>query len=207
MAMGSRRSHAGRYLGSAPWPRWLIAAAGLAPIAALCGALVGIAPLRISAAFLVLPLALAGVATGAKFPAWGRVALAGLAAGAAATALYDVLRFALIAVGVFADFIPEIGVLLGATDAAPLWGYVWRYLGNGGGMGIAFAMLPWRGAGPGVVYGTAICGCLFATVGLFPDAADKLFQLTPLTVSGALAGHWIYGASLGLLMRRRPPPA
>jgi hypothetical protein len=189
------------------WPRWLLVAAGLAPIGALCGALVGIVPLHRSAPFAVLPVVLAGIAVAARYPAWGRVALAGLGAGALATAIYDVLRFGLIAVGVFGDFIPEIGVLLGATDQAALWGYVWRYLGNGGGMGVAFAMLPWRGPWPGALYGTAICCCLFATVGLFPDAADKLFVLSAPTMAGALAGHWVYGASLGALTRRHPPPS
>ena len=188
------------------WPRWLIAAAGLAPISVLCGSLIGLIPLRISAPIVVLPVALAAVFAGIRAPGWGRLAAIGLGSGAAATAAYDVLRLTLVQVGVFVDFIPEIGVLLGATDAAAPLGYFWRFVGNGGGLGVAFLMLPWRGVLPGMLYGTAVCFCLFATVGLFPGAAEVLFELSPATVAGALAGHWIYGAVLGALTARHPVP-
>jgi hypothetical protein len=101
------------------------------------------------------------------------------------------------------DFIPLIGrMALNMPDASPLWGYLWRYLGNGGAMGMTFMMLRWRGVGPGMLYGTAICWCLFGTLLWAPDAQEVLFRLTPISAMGALLGHLIYGAVLGELTRR-----
>lgn len=182
------------------YPRWLFAAIGFVPIGALCVSLFGWVPLHLSAKLLVLPSLVVAIALGLKFPHWGRLALLGFAAGVVATAVYDITRLLLVYVDVWPDFIPPIGQLaMLDANAHPFWGYLWRFIGNGGGMGLAFAMLPWRHLKGGVAYGTVICFCLFGTVLLAPHASRELFALSPATAAGALAGHWVYGAILGWL--------
>jgi hypothetical protein len=194
-----------------PWQRGALFCVGFAPIGALSMALLGLLPLHLGAALLVFPAAIAGLWLGWRERTWGRLALAGFAAGILATGAYDVLRLGLVWMGLWDDFIPQIGrMVLLDDDAHPVWGYLWRFLGNGGGMGLAFAVLPWRGPVAGAIYGTLICGCLFLTILLSPDAAQRLFTLSAATMAAALAGHWIYGAVLGGLTSswlQRPPGA
>jgi hypothetical protein len=73
-------------------------------------------------------------------------------------------------------------------------------------MGLAFAMLPWRGVRLGVAYGSAICLGLFGLLYFWPVSQQHFFPLTPLTATGAMAGHWVYGAVLGWLTSRWLPP-
>jgi hypothetical protein len=190
-------------------PRVMLALLGFAPIGALCIALFGLVPLHVSARWLVLPAAVLAVAIGWRHPRWGRVALVGFVAGMGATAVYDVLRLALVAVGVWPDFIPPIGQLaLQDPGAHPVWGYVWRFFGNGGGMGMTFALLPWRSVRAGMIYGVGICVCLYVTLLFGPGVQERLFPLTAVTAAAAMAGHLDYGAVLGWLVKRwLPGPA
>lgn len=182
------------------WRRFVFFCIGYAPIGALCIALLDLVPLHLGAAFLVFPALAMGVWLGLREPRWGRLAFAGFMAGMIATGVYDALRLSLVWLGIWGDFIPAIGrMALRDEDAHPMWGYLWRFLGNGGGMGLAFAVLPWRGIRAGVIYGTLICSCLFATIFLSPLAAERLFTLSFMTMASALAGHWIYGGVLGWL--------
>lgn len=184
-------------------PRMALASLGFAPIGSLCIALFGIVPLYISARFLVLPAAALIVALGLRYRALGRLALLGFIAGVIATATYDLVRLSLVASGRWSDFIPTIGRLaLMDQQASPVWGYLWRYIGNGGAMGLTFALLPWGGVRAGMLYATAICGCLFATLLLAPGAQQALFHLTLLTGAMALLGHLVYGAMLGWSLNR-----
>jgi hypothetical protein len=73
-------------------------------------------------------------------------------------------------------------------------------------MGVAFAMLPWRGVKLGIAYGTAVCLGLVAILYFFPIAQLHFFALTPPTAAGGMAGHWVYGAVLGWLTSRWLPP-
>lgn len=194
------KERAGHHLDGPTRTRVTFFCVGYAPMGALCIALLGLVPLHLSAPFLVFPALAVGIWLGLRQPDWGRLALAGFLAGMIATGIYDALRLSLVWLGIWGDFIPAIGRLaLRDEEAHLIWGYLWRFLGNGGGMGLAFAMLPWRGARAGVIYGTLICTCLFATILLSPLAAERLFRLSPLTMAGALAGHWTYGAVLGQL--------
>jgi len=181
-------------------PRLVLTIVGFVPIMSLCMALFQLVSLHATLMPLVLPsVVIAGVIM-MRHPTLGREALLGLLAGMAATGLYDLVRLGFIVAGMWRDFIPLIGrMALDTPDASPLWGYLWRYLGNGGAMGMAFMMLHWRGAGTGMVYGAAICCCLFGTLLLAPGAQLLLFRLTPMSVVGALVGHLVYGAVLGQL--------
>ena len=94
-----------------------------------------------------------------------------------------------------------------------LWvvGYVWRYLGDGGFMGMAFTV----GYGvlkprvnsrlAGLAFGIAIWGCLMLTLLLAPHGQEMLFKLTLTTLSLSLLGHIIYGLALGILFPYQHP--
>jgi hypothetical protein len=178
-------------------------AAGFVPIGSLCAALFGILPLQLGALFVVLPSCLLAVAVGIRDPKAGRLALRGLVAGILATMVYDVIRLSFVMAGAWGDFIPVIGRLaLNDASASPIWGYVWRFICNGGMMGMTFAFLPWRGTRAGLNYGVAICCCLFGTLLFAPGAQDTLFHLTLKTGFCALTGHVIYGSVLGWVLQR-----
>ena len=116
------------------------------------------------------------------------------------------MRVPFIIAGVWGDFIPKINMWLFNTSH-PNWvvGYVWRYLGDGGFMGMAFTV----GYGvlkprvnsrlAGLAFGIAIWGCLVLTLLLAPHGQEMLFKLTLTTLSLSLLGHIIYGLALGIL--------
>jgi hypothetical protein len=192
---------------SSLWPRLLFVGLGFAAITSLGAAYAEAIPLPLSASLFVLPAVTCVVATGMRNPLWGRRALVGWLAGILATIIYDGLRLALVQVGIWGDPIPTIGRLaLNDPHANWVWGYLWRFMGNGGGMGMAFAMLPWRGVRTGIAYGTMICSGLFALLYFAPQAQTHFFPLTPVTAVGAMAGHWVYGAVLGWLTWWWLPP-
>jgi hypothetical protein len=183
--------------------RLLLAFLGFVPIGCLCLALFGWVPLVLSVRLLVLPLSGLAIAVGARHPDLGRQALLGLCAGIAATAVYDMLRLSVVFCGGWHDFIPVIGQMaLGDPGAVPIWGYLWRFVYDGGAMGMTFALLPRHDTAAGLAFGAAICACLYATLLLAPGAQEALFRLAPLTATSALLGHLIYGGVLGWLVQR-----
>jgi len=189
------------------WPRLFFMALGFAAITSLGAAYAEAVPLPFSASLVVVPAVACAVLTGMRHPQWGRRALVGWLSGIVATIIYDGLRLSLVQVGLWGDPIPTIGRLaLADPHANFVWGYLWRFMGNGGGMGMAFAMIPWRGVRPGIVYGTMICSGLFALLYFAPQAQTHFFPLTPVTAAGAMAGHWVYGAVLGWLTWWWLPP-
>jgi hypothetical protein len=189
------------------YPRVFYLALGFAAITSLGVALAGAVPLPFGLRYAVVPAAAVLVVLSLRHPAWGKRALLGLVAGMLATGVYDVLRIGLVYMGLWGDPIPSIGRLaLADPNADPVWGYVWRFIGNGGGMGLAFAMLPWRGIRLGIAYGSAICLGLLGLLYFWPAAQEHFFPLTALTATGAMAGHWVYGAVLGWLTTRWLPP-
>jgi hypothetical protein len=189
------------------FPRVFYLAFGFAAITSLGAALAGLVPLPHLFHFAVIPAYAIMALIGLRYPAWGKRALLGLLAGMIATGVYDMLRIGLMFAGLWGDPIPSIGRLAtGDPDIAWYWGYVWRFVGNGGGMGVAFAMLPWRGVKLGIAYGTAVCLGLVAILYFFPIAQLHFFALTPPTAAGGMAGHWVYGAVLGWLTARWLPP-
>jgi hypothetical protein len=189
------------------FPRVFYLAFGFAAITSLGASLAGLAQLPYLFHFAVIPAYAIMALIGLRYPAWGKRALIGLAAGMIATGVYDILRIGLMFAGLWGDPIPSIGRLAtGDPNIAWYWGYVWRFVGNGGGMGVAFAMLPWRGVKLGIAYGTAVCLGLVAILYFFPVAQLHFFALTPPTAAGGMAGHWVYGAVLGWLTSRWLPP-
>jgi hypothetical protein len=164
-------------------------------------------PLHLSTPALVLPAAALGLALALRFPAYGRLAARGFAYALVAVLLYDATRLPWIISGVWRDFIPNIGaLLLDRSEGHLALGYAWRWLGNGGGMGLAFFMayplvarhVPVRSAG--LVYGVLIWLCLLATLLLAPRGQEMLFRLTLLTFTFSLVGHLVFGGVLAALM-------
>jgi hypothetical protein len=189
------------------FPRVLYLALGFAAITSLGVALAGVVPLPYGLRYAVVPAVAVLVLLSLRYPAWGKRALIGLVAGMIATGVYDILRIGLMFAGLWDDPIPSIGRLaLADPDADWIWGYVWRFVGNGGGMGLAFVMLPWRGVRLGIAYGSAICLGLVGLLYFWPVSQQHFFALTPLTAAGGMAGHWVYGAVLGWLTARWLPP-
>jgi hypothetical protein len=189
------------------YPRLVFLVVGYAAITSLAAAYAEAIPLPITASLIVIPAAGIIFNMGVRHPDWGRRALVGWLAGVIATVIYDCLRLSLVKVGVWGDPIPGIGRLVFADPHANFaWGYFWRFAGNGGGMGIAYTMLPWRGIRTGVAYGTLICTGLVALLFFFPVAQVHFFPLTPVTTVGAYAGHWVYGAVLGKIVSWWLPP-
>lgn len=179
---------------------------GFSAIGALTLAYIEALPLPLGARFILLPAVVAGVVLGVTNREWGWRALIGFTAGVVATAVDDVVRLSLGELGLWDDPIPGIGdLLLQSTGIDLRLGYTWRLFGNGAGMGVAFAMLPWRGTVAGVVYGTAIASGLVAVLALFPVAQTHFFPLLPSVVAGAMLIHWVYGGVLGWMVGRRIP--
>jgi hypothetical protein len=189
------------------FPRVFYLAFGFAAITSLGVALTGAVPLPYGFHYAVIPAYTVMALIGLRYPAWGKRALLGLLAGMIATGIYDILRIGLMFAGLWGDPIPSIGQLaLNDPNTQWYWGYVWRFVGNGGGMGVAFAMLPWRGVKLGIAYGSAICLGLVGLLYFWPVSQQHFFALTPATAAGGMAGHWVYGAVLGWLTTRWLPP-
>ena len=181
--------------------RLVLIPVGFLPVTLVAGAAFGVAGLRDLAVYLFVPaLALvAGVLVGR--PRWSSMALRALAAGIVATALYDAYRGSFIALGLMQDPIPHIGVAL-HLDPAWVFGYLWRYLGNGGGMAVAFFALGFRGVRTGILYGLFVCSGLLFVLVVAPYGQEMLFPLNATTVVMAVGGHIIYGAALGWIAAR-----
>jgi hypothetical protein len=185
--------------------------AGAAPILAIPVFVFGLVDIRDSALFFVAPTVLLAAGLAVQGSTEAKWAVRGLVAGLIAVTLYDATRFPFVLTGVWPDFIPRFGAsVLGASGENLLMGYFWRYLGDGGGMGVFFFMAcavlgihrgTWLGrhaVALGVGYGIFIWSGLVATVTI-PDAGETaLFSLTPLITVLSLVGHLVYGAVLGV---------
>ncbi|MEQ3549945.1 hypothetical protein WIS52_05640 [Pseudonocardia nematodicida] len=185
------------------------------PLLAISAHVFGLVEMQISAAVAVIPLATVVLVLSVFAPhAADRVVLHGLVWGVLACGIYDVFRLDTVyMLGLWGDFIPTMGTwITGNPDGmvgGAVVGYLWRYIGDGGGIGITFFVV------------AAVCGLqrcsrrtvvlaavgfgvfpvwsgLIATVGLAPQGQQLMFTLTPTTVLLSLIGHLIFGLVLGL---------
>jgi len=184
----------------------LFFAIGFSAITALAIAIIGILPLDIAAYTIVWPAIVFWTFIGILYPRYGKLALTGFLIGLIACFFYDSMRFVFIQLGIWGDFIPNIGMwLLHTNKPDVLIGYLWRYIGDGGFMGMAFTVV-YRALKPrldvrlaALAFGLAIWLCLIVTVLIAPHGAQMLFALTPITFTLSLLGHIIYGMTIGLL--------
>ena len=126
--------------------------------------------------------------------------------------VYDLVRWTFVGLGWWGDFIPNIGGWLTGTGQ-PNWllGYGFRWLGDGGGMGLTF-MVAARSFVPrltrpaafgvGIAYGLSIWLCLVVTLIISPEGQAMLFPLTGVTLLLSWIGHVVYGMVLGAFLAR-----
>jgi hypothetical protein len=180
---------------------------GMAPIGALAAAVFGIFTLKVGAIMLVLPAFLAAILLAWIDPTFGKIALRGFLIGVIAVTVYDGVRFVFIYAGLWGDFIPKIGGwLLGRPEPNWILGYLYRYIGDGGGMGMAFVILYSLRSTPmdnrktvllSTGWGIFVWICLLATLIFAPTGQEMLFPLTPTTLALSLLGHLVYGSVIG----------
>jgi len=188
---------------------------GFAPISCLSLSVFRVMPLHISGPFIVAPALVGALILGTLFPEYAKTLVRGFTLGLAAVLLYDVTcRFPFIIAGIWPDFIPKIGdYLLDRPQVHWVVGYLWRYIGNGGGMGLAFyAVYPLvsRRVAPlraGVSYGVAVFCCLLITIYFSPNGRLYLFNPTLFTGILGFLGHVVYGLVLGYGVKRLPDVA
>jgi hypothetical protein len=190
-------------------------AAGAMPVLSIPLAVTGAAPMTTLALYLVIPLSLLTVALivrGSTESAW---AAKGLVAGLVAVTAYDAVRIPMVLTGIWPDFIPQLGGWVLGTEQENLFiGYLWRFFGDGGGIGMAFFVFcgmvasvrpSWITTRPvllSIGYGIFIWSGLCATVLLPLNGSKTLFVMSPLNFCLSLLGHLIYGAVLGLFLSR-----
>ncbi|GAA4746048.1 hypothetical protein [Actinomycetospora chibensis] len=190
------------------------------PLLAILAHVFGIAPMNVTAGLLVVPLTLVTLLLGVFSPAGEeRLLLAGAMWGVLATLVYDAVRLDTVyLLGWWGDFIPRVGTwILGSGPAADagssvvgaVVGYLWRYVGDGGGIGVAFFVLVaatgLRRWGERATVAASVTFAVFpvwtglvATVALAPRGQQQMFPLTPATVLLSLVGHLVFGLVLGL---------
>ncbi|MCW1926576.1 hypothetical protein OKA05_28750 [Luteolibacter arcticus] len=201
----------------------LIFAIGFSPITALALSLMGISTLPFASLFLVVPAL--GIAMGLSCYriTYGRLMLHGFTLGILAVACYDGVRIPFIMAGWMGDFIPGIGgMLVGDGNDRAVLGYLWRYLGNGGGMGMAFvcafsllkpllaehhqARITARVTRLiALGFGCLVWACLIVTLKISPQGEDKMFVITPTSLLLSWIGHLVFGYTLGCLVHRFRP--
>jgi hypothetical protein len=143
----------------------------------------------------------------------------GLIAGMVACIVYDGARlFAVHVLGLMGDFIPVMGSFVTGepdTTGSAAVGYVWRYIGDAGGLGVAFFVLAfalgidrWKNV-YAVLASVAFAvfptwAGLMATVALLPRGEEMMFELNSATVTITLVGHLVFGLVLGLAFLKAP---
>ena len=179
------------------------------PLLAISGEVFGVVSLRaVSTLFLFPALGILAVLVMVKAARIDRTALAGFAWGVAACAGYDLFRLPTVyGFHLWGDFFGRIGGWATGTSSNYLAGYLWRYLGDGAGIGVVvflqaavIGVSSWpRRRVVGFTVAFAVCPVwagLVLTDGLAP-AGRALFPLNATTLALSLAGHLIYGAILG----------
>ncbi len=179
------------------------------PLLSISGEVFGVVSMRtVSNLFLFPLLGTLAVLVVFKPDRMDRTAFAGFAWGLVACAGYDFFRLPSVYVfHLWGDFFGRVGGwATGASSNYPA-GYLWRYLGDGAGIGVVVFILA---AGIGVsswprryVIGFTVAFAVFPvwaglvlTDGLAP-AGRALFPLNATTLALSLAGHLIFGAILG----------
>jgi hypothetical protein len=164
--------------------------------------------LQTTVAVLVLPCVTALAELMWLKPGYRTIAISGFIFGLVAVTLYDLFRLPFILAGLWPDFIPHIGTwLINDGNPHPVVGYLYRYIGDGGGLGMGFvALYPFlkqltgNSVIGGLVYGVGIWCGLIATLLVAPHGQEYLFRITPLSLTLSLSGHLVYGGVLGILI-------
>lgn len=140
------------------------------------------------------------------YSGFGRDIMRSWMIGIVAVLFYDISRIPFICCG-WTDFIPGLGGWIIGEEEHFFAGYLWRYLGNGAGLGMAFCVLknyinPKRMVIFGAGYGLFVFACLDIILLSSKYAQTMMFEVTPLSFIGGLTGHLVYGTTLGILARK-----
>ncbi|MDD7936823.1 hypothetical protein PHK61_00140 [Actinomycetospora lutea] len=186
------------------------------PLLAISAHVFGLAPMNVTAGLVVVPLTLAVLLLAVFSPVGeDRIVLTGAVWGVIATLVYDAVRLDTVyLLGWWGDFIPTVGTWIlgaegGATAVGAIVGYLWRYVGDGGGIGVVFFVLVaatgLRRWGERATVAAAVVFAVFpvwtgliATVAVAPRGEQLMFPLTVTTVTLSLLGHLVFGLVLGL---------
>lgn len=137
-----------------------------------------------------------------------RVVLAGFLWGLLACAGYDAFRLpSIYGLHLWNDFFGSVGGWATGSESDYLVGYLWRYVGDGGGIAIVFFALaatlrvsswPRRWVLTFAVgYGVFPVWAGLVLTDLFAPEGRELFPLSATTLALSLIGHLIYGLILG----------
>lgn len=183
--------------------------AGLLPVSCIALHCANIITLRNALGFLILPAVIAAFISSTINRKLLSLVFRGWISGVIAVFVYDLSRIPFIMAG-WSDFIPHISDwLTDNNEHSFLIGYTWRYVGNGGGLGIVFFLLAnhfgWRKyiVSNGVTFGLLVFAGLVSLLFIFPDAQNLMFKVTPISFFGGLVGHIVYGYVLGRLYQKR----
>jgi hypothetical protein len=189
--------------------------AGAAPVSSIALFVLGWVSLEDAALFGVVPLAVIATAVLIRRSPQAGWAVRGLIAGICAVFAYDAVRMPLVWTHIWPDFIPRLGGwVTGAGGENGPVGYTWRWIGDGGGIGLAFfvfcgllltirpTLVTARPISLSVGYAIFVWTGLMATVVLPARGEELLFSITPASVALSLLGHLVYGSVLGLFLRR-----
>jgi hypothetical protein len=208
-----------------PPTKWEIARIGLVlllasmPILAIPADVSGLVSQSISSVAVIVLLAVLGTLVVFAPHRTDMIVGRGLIAGMVATIVYDGARlFAVHVLGLMGDFIPVMGSFVTGepdTTGSAAVGYIWRYIGDGGGLGVAFFVVAfalgidrWKNV-YAVLASVAFAvfptwAGLMATVALLPRGEEMMFDLNPATFTITLVGHLIFGWFLGLAFLKAP---
>jgi hypothetical protein len=184
----------------------LIGGLAMTAISAIAVHAIGWMPLYYSARLIVIPAFVAIFICAMYSPEIGKNIQKGWIFGLIAVSFYDLSRIPFMMMG-WGDFIPSIGNwFLAEEHSNPLIGYAWRYIGNGGGLGIAFMMMLCcfnirkNLILTGTVYGISVWAGLTLILFMSLQAQSLMFSLNPLSLAGSFTGHLVYGLVLGILV-------
>ena len=197
-----------------PSPMWTLRAGlhlavATIPVVAISAHVFGWVSLRTTAIYVLLPL-LAAMATLilTRPDRSDRIVLNGFLWGLLACAGYDAFRLpSIYGMHLWNDFFGSVGGWAMASQSNYLVGYLWRYVGDGGGIAVAFFALAatlrigsWsRRRVVTLAIGYAVCPVWTGLVltDLFAPTGHELFALSMTTLALSLIGHLIYGLILG----------
>jgi hypothetical protein len=182
----------------------IFVAAGALPVLSISLHVLGVISMQRSTMELVIPAVLLAVGLCLlKVPERVPV-MQGAVAGIVGVAAYDGVRLPFVFAGLWPDFIPSMGAWIsGGQGRNVVLGYLWRVVGDGGGIAVVFALgcalFGWRRhlVAMGVCYGVFVWSCLVGTILLSPQGPELLFPLTAFNFAASLIGHLVYGSVAG----------
>lgn len=197
-----------------PSPMWTLRlglhlAVATIPVVAISADVFGWVSLRTTAIYVLSPLLVAmAIVVLARPDRSDRVVLAGFLWGLLACAGYDAFRLpSIYGMHLWNDFFGIIGGWAMTSDSNYLVGYLWRYVGDGGGIAVAFFALAatlrigsWsrrKVLTLAVAYGVCPVWTGLILTDVFAPKGRELFPLSVTTLALSLIGHLIYGLILG----------